>query len=105
MIHTRVTRGNSMPSSASPASSPLSAAEVRARLAWDDARLLAECDIHLHRTGGPGGQHRNKVETAVRLVHRATGLIVTAGETRSQYENKAQALWRLREAIAATVRI
>lgn len=78
---------------------------LRARLQFDDARLMAECDIHLHRTGGPGGQHRNKVETAVRLVHRPSGITVTAGETRSQHENKATAIRRLREAIATEIRV
>lgn len=79
--------------------------DLRARLLLDDARLLAECEIHLHRTGGPGGQHRNKVASAVRLVHRPTGFVVTAGERRSQHENKANALHRLREAIAVGVRL
>ncbi|MBP7746358.1 MAG: peptide chain release factor-like protein [Phycisphaerae bacterium] len=78
--------------------------ELRARLDFDDARLLAECDIHLHRAGGPGGQHRNKVSSAVRLVHRPTGFTVTASERRSQHENRANALHRLREAIAIGVR-
>ncbi|MBI5863196.1 MAG: peptide chain release factor-like protein [Planctomycetes bacterium] len=80
-------------------------AEIRARLAWDDAHLLAECEVHTHRTGGPGGQHRNKVATAIRLVHGPSCIVVTAGETRSQHENRAQALLRLREAIAVRFRI
>lgn len=84
---------------------PLSPAEIRARVTFDDARLLAECELHIHRTGGPGGQHRNKVETAIRLIHRPTGVTVTAGETRSQHENKARALARLREALAIGFRM
>lgn len=79
--------------------------ELRARLDFDDARLLTECDIHLHRTGGPGGQHRNKVVSAVRLCHRPSGFVVTATERRSQHENKANALARLREAIAVGIRL
>jgi hypothetical protein len=82
----------------------LTAAQLRARLKFDDARLLAECEVHLHRTGGPGGQHRNKVASAVRLVHRPSGYIVTATERRSQHGNKANAVQRLREAIAVGVR-
>jgi hypothetical protein len=78
--------------------------ELRTRLKFDDARLLAECEVHIHRTGGPGGQHRNKVASAVRLVHRPSGYIVTATERRSQHENKANALRRLREAIAVGLR-
>jgi hypothetical protein len=82
----------------------VSAVELRRRLKFDDARLMAECEVHLHRTGGPGGQHRNKVSSAVRLCHRPTGFVVTAGERRSQHENRANALRRLREAIAVGVR-
>ena len=78
--------------------------ELRTRLEFDDARLLAECEIHLHRTGGPGGQHRNKTATAVRLRHRPTDFVVTATERRSQQENRHNALARLREAIAVGVR-
>ncbi len=78
--------------------------DLRARLKLDDARLLAECEVHTHRTGGPGGQHRNKVASAVRLVHRSSGFVVTATERRSQHENRGNALRRLREAIAVGVR-
>jgi len=48
---------------------------------------------------GPGGQHRNKTESAVRLVHLPTGLKVTATERRSQARNRARALERLRAAL------
>lgn len=75
-------------------------ADLRRRLDFTEAELLAECEIHLHRTGGPGGQHRNKVSSAVRLVHRPSGITVTASERRSQHENKVNAIHRLREAIA-----
>ncbi len=85
--------------------SGLQPAEARLRLAFGDRELLAECEVHTHRTGGPGGQHRNKTETAVRLVHKRMDIAVTAGETRSQHENRARALGRLREAIAIKFRI
>lgn len=78
--------------------------QLRARLDFDDVRLSAECEMHLHRASGPGGQHRNKVATAVRLQHRPTGFVVTATERRSQHENRAMALRRLREALAIGVR-
>ena len=69
-----------------------------------DEELLRECDVQTHRASGPGGQNRNKVESAVRLVHRPTGLQVTAYESRSQHENKVRALKRLRTALALRVR-
>jgi protein subunit release factor B len=47
------------------------------------------------RSSGPGGQHVNKVSTAVTLVHRPSGMSVTVQETRSQYRNRQLALHRL----------
>lgn len=78
--------------------------DLRARLDYDDARLLAECEVHTFRASGPGGQKRNKTSSAVRLHHRPSGLVVKAAESRSQHENKARALRRLREALAVTYR-
>jgi len=59
-------------------------------------------DVRLEsfRAGGPGGQHQNKTESAVRATHRPTGLSVTAREERSQHRNKALALERLADLIA-----
>jgi hypothetical protein len=73
-------------------------------LAQPDERLLGECSVETHRTGGPGGQHRNKTDSAVRLTHRPTGTVATATERRSQHENRHRALVRLRKAIAMKVR-
>lgn len=70
----------------------------------EDGRVLAQCQEHRYRASGPGGQHRNKTESAIRLVHQPTGITVTATERRSQHENRAVALQRLREAIAVGVR-
>jgi len=64
----------------------------------DDA-LLAECRVETFAAGGPGGQHQNRTESAVRLVHLPTGVRVTAREERSQHRNRAKALERLREAL------
>lgn len=80
-------------------------AELRERLDYDDAALLAECEVHTFRASGPGGQKRNKTSSAVRLLHRASGLIAIGKESRSQYENKARALRRLREEIAVETRV
>ena len=65
-----------------------------------DQALLKQCDIDNYRASGPGGQHRNRTDSAVRLRHKPTNVVVTAEERRSQHENKAQAFKRLREAIA-----
>lgn len=69
-----------------------------ADLAADD--LLAGCRMTTTRRSGPGGQHRNKVETAVVLEHLPTGLRAEAGERRSQADNRRVALWRLRLRLA-----
>ena len=69
-------------------------------LSGDDAALLSDCAVDAYRSGGPGGQHRNKTSTAVRLRHHPTGLMVIAEDSRSQHENKLRAIRRLRMAIA-----
>jgi hypothetical protein len=69
-----------------------------------DAVLLAECEVDTLRASGPGGQKRNKTESAVRLRHKPTGLIVIASESRSQAENRVRALRRLRTALALRIR-
>ncbi|OHB68350.1 MAG: peptide chain release factor 1 [Planctomycetes bacterium RBG_13_63_9] len=67
-------------------------------------QLLAECQVRRLRRSGPGGQHRNKVETAVELRHRPTGVTAQASERRSQAENRSVALRRLRVKLALKVR-
>jgi hypothetical protein len=81
-----------------------SPAELRLRLDYSDEKLLAECDVHRHRASGPGGQHRNKVASAIRLYHRPSGLTAVAAESRLQNENRARALKRLRAGIALSAR-
>lgn len=70
---------------------------ARRSKALPDEALLAECEIDVFVASGPGGQHRNKTESGVRLVHPPTGITVTATERRSQHENRSHALERLRE--------
>ncbi|HST50395.1 MAG TPA: peptide chain release factor-like protein [Pyrinomonadaceae bacterium] len=64
-----------------------------------DEELLRECEVETFRSGGPGGQHVNKVETAVRLRHAPSGVVVTCRGERSQYRNKADCLRKLREEV------
>src|SRR5213595_3602790 len=81
--------------------------EAAMRAAWanlTDDRLLAQCEVDTYRASGPGGQKRNKTSSAVRLRHPPTGLIVIAEESRSQHENRARALRRLRQALYLKLR-
>jgi protein subunit release factor B len=63
----------------------------------DPDRLKDEVEMGFYRASGPGGQHRNKNETAVRIHHAASGITVRCAETRSQAENKQRAFNRLSE--------
>jgi len=73
-------------------------------LAADDETILAACRVDLFKGSGPGGQHRNKVTTGVRLTHLATGVTAEATESRSQHENRRMAMRRLRMNLACRVR-
>jgi protein subunit release factor B len=65
----------------------------------DDDALLDECEVETFRAGGKGGQHVNKTESAVRLRHGPTGVVVMCQDDRSQFQNRRLALERLRERI------
>ncbi len=67
----------------------------KTRYPTDRESLERDCDIEFFIAGGPGGQNRNKVATAVRLSHRPSGLVVTATERRSQARNRDVAYERL----------
>ena len=70
------------------------------RLPESDEELLRECLVETFRASGPGGQHVNKTESAVRLRHLPSGLVVTSRQERSQHQNKALCLQKLRARIA-----
>ena len=69
-----------------------------------DDELEKGVSVRRTRGSGPGGQHRNKVETAVVVTHLATGITASASERRSQHENRRVALQRLRWNLALNVR-
>jgi hypothetical protein len=83
-------------SSAQPHEITLSAHPAR----LEEGELLKECELSFGKASGPGGQHRNKVETAVRIVHRPSGIEASASERRSQRDNRRTALFRLRIRLA-----
>ena len=76
-------------------------AAARRSLALSDEALLKECSEEFFIAGGPGGQHRNKTESGVRLTHHTTGLVITATERRSQLQNRGVAIERLRAKLQA----
>ena len=65
-----------------------------------DQDLLRECEVDTFRSSGPGGQHVNKTESAVRLRHLPSGVVVTSQQERSQHQNKSLCLRKLREKVA-----
>lgn len=69
--------------------------DVSLRYATDRAALERDCEMTFFTAGGPGGQHRNKVATGVRLVHRPSGTVITATERRSQSANREMAFARM----------
>ena len=66
-----------------------------------DEDLLKECNVDTFRAGGKGGQHLNKTESAVRLSHLPTGIVVTCQDERSQLQNKRKCLIQLRGKLEA----
>jgi len=67
-------------------------------------QLLSDCATNRQKRSGPGGQHRNKVETAIRIEHLPTGIKAQASETRNQEKNRKKAIFRLRILLALGVR-
>ena len=87
-----------------PPIGPVIRAIARRALALSPAALLAQCDETFFVGTGPGGQHRNKTASGVRLAHAPTGVVVTATERRSQAQNRSTALLRLKRRLEALAR-
>ncbi|GFQ04180.1 peptide chain release factor 2 [Phtheirospermum japonicum] len=101
----RLSVGNSVSFSTSHSSESFeTTADGREYLLMTDAKLMSQCEMDTYKASGPGGQHRNKRETAVRIKHLPTGIIAQAAEDRSQHKNRAAALARLRSLLALKVR-
>ena len=79
-------------------------AQRNAWLRLDDEALLKQCKEDRYKSGGPGGQRRNKVETAVKLHHAASGASVHANNSRYLQRNRLSAVRHLRERIAIETR-
>jgi len=69
------------------------------KLPDDDDAILKECRVDTYRSSGKGGQHVNVTDSAVRLTHIPSGLVVTCQKERSQYLNKRHCLEKLREKV------
>jgi len=73
-------------------------------LALDEPLLLRQCRVEFYKSGGPGGQKRNKTSSAAKITHLPTGIEAHSNDFRSQAENRVRALHRLRFRLAALLR-
>ena len=64
-------------------------------MSWPDTVRKSDLEIKYYRGSGPGGQHRNKVETACRMKHIPTGITTCSEEFKSQAQNKKAAFRKL----------
>jgi len=74
-------------------------------LALDDEALLRLCRQETYRASGPGGQHRNTTDSAVRLTVLDGAVVAACADHRSQHRNRSEALRRLRNALAIKIRM
>jgi protein subunit release factor B len=77
---------------------------MQAAYAVTDTVLLAACRVEVFRASGPGGQHTNRTESAVRLTHEATGVVAQVQDHRERARNQGDALRRLRLRLALAIR-
>jgi hypothetical protein len=87
-----------------PTPPPLTPTERQALFTMTDEGLLRQCRTDVFRGTGPGGQKRNRTESAVRLTHSRTGVTAGCDETRSQHLNRQLALRKLRHELALRCR-
>jgi len=85
-------------------SSPNAALTRNELLELEDEALLRQCRQECFRASGPGGQHRNKTDSAVRLSVMNGAITAQGSDHRSQHRNRADALRRLRNTIAIELR-
>jgi protein subunit release factor B len=78
---------------------------MTARYKTDRRSLENDCEVDFHTASGPGGQHRNRSKTGVRLRHKQSGIIVTATELRSQARNLETAYRRMQERLEEKNRV
>jgi hypothetical protein len=79
-------------------------AEIDFILALDEQSLARQCKFEAYKSGGPGGQKRNKTSSGVRWTHLPTGISAHSNDFRTQAENRVRALHRLRFKLATDVR-
>lgn len=69
------------------------------KLPENDKDLLEECRVETFRSSGKGGQHVNVTDSAVRLTHLPSGIVITSQKERSQYLNRQECLEKLRKKV------